>query len=246
VASSNASSVAAPATGTDAGAGPTSPAVAGSADAAAASSLATSATSEIASSDLAASVARDRSPSDASHTDELALAPALAAFFLVDSGSLPHPGIGTGLGAALHTPRLALRAQGALLFEQHVALESGASAAGADLSLVLGSLSGCWAALGSFRASFAGFACAGWELGSLRAVGSGVDTPLRGGQLWSAPRVDAGVSWALGRSWLRGTLQLSGLAPLKRDDFFIRDVGGVHRPPGAVGRLTIGVDVAFE
>jgi hypothetical protein len=237
--SSTPSSVAASAAmGSDAGAAATNPAVAGPAD--------TSARTAGAGSETAASIARDRSSSNASHTDEPTPAPALAAFFLVDTGSLPHAGAGMGLGAELHTARLALKAQGAFLFEQHVALEPGAGAAGADMSLVLGSLSGCWAALGSFRGRFAAFACAGWELGSLRAVGSGVDTPLRGAQLWTAPRADAGVSWALGGSWLRGTLQLSGLAPLKRDDFFIRDVGGVHRPPGAVGRLAIGVDVAFE
>jgi hypothetical protein len=193
--------------------------------------------------------AMDRSASEvgaAEATASDALAPALAAFLLADSGSLPRAGVGMGLGLELRAARLALRVQGALLFEQHVAVESGAGAPGADMNLVFGSVSGCWAPAGSFHSSFAAFACAGWELGQLWAAGTGVREPLEGSQLWTAPRADGGLSWLIGAGWLRGTLQLSALAPMKRDDFFLRQVGNVHRPPGAVGRLTLGLDIAFE
>lgn len=196
----------------------------------------------------AASAARalDQSPSRSPRADEPGATPALSAFVLADSGSLPRAGAGVGLGAELHSAQLAFRAQGILLFEQHAALRSGASAPGADLSLMLGSASACWSPFGGFGASLAAFGCAGWELGRLGAEGTGVEVALRGAQLWTAPRLDVGLSWALAGRWLQGTVQLSALAPLKRDDFFLRDVGAVHRPPGAVGRLTIGVDVAFE
>jgi hypothetical protein len=184
-------------------------------------------------------------PAEASRAREQALRPVLAAFFLADSGSLPSAGVGVGLAAEMRTARLALRLQGALLFEQHVTLASSGGAAGADMSLVLGSASACWSPFGGFRSSLAAFACAGWELGRLAAEGTGVDAPRSGGQLWTAPRLDGGASWALGHRWLRGTLQLSALAPLKRDDFFLRDAGNVHRPPGVVGRVALGVDITF-
>lgn len=193
-----------------------------------------------------ASVAHDQPPSAAPRSEARALSPVLAAFFFADSGSLPSAGLGLGLAAEVRTPRLAFRVQGALLFEQHVTLAASEGAFGADMSLVLGSASACWSPLGGFRANLAAFACAGWELGQLTAEGTGVNAPRRGAQLWTAPRLDGGVSWALGSRWLRGTLQLSALAPLKRDDFFLRDAGTVHRPPGAVGRLAIGVDITFD
>lgn len=193
-----------------------------------------------------ASLDRDQPPAAAPPAEKQALSPALGVFFVGDSGSLPSAGVGLGLSAEVRTPRLAFRVQGALLFEQHVTLASSDGAPGADMSLVLGSASACWSPLGGFRSSIAGFACAGWELGQLVAQGTGVDAPRRGAQLWTAPRLDGGVSWALGGRWLRGTLQLSALVPLKRDDFFLRDAGDVHRPPNVVGRLAIGVDFTFE
>jgi hypothetical protein len=195
--------------------------------------------------DSAASTDRDQPPSHQAPADETP-SPVLSAFFVADSGSLPSAGVGFGLSAELRTERLAFRAQGALLFEQHVAFASGAGAPGADMGLVWGSASACWSPFGGFRSSLAAFGCAGWELGRLAAEGTGVDAPRSGAQLWTAPRLDGGVSGALGSRWLRGTLQLSALAPLKRDDFFLRDAGSVHRPPAAVGRLTIGVDFSFE
>jgi hypothetical protein len=188
---------------------------------------------------------RDRAASSEASGERHALAPVLAAFLLADSGSLPSPGLGAGLGLELRARRVALRAQGVLLFDQHVALEPRAGAPGADMSLALASLSACLAPLGSFRSGSALFACAGWELGRLGAEGTGVQTPRRGEQLWTAPRLDAGLSWAVPGSVLRVGLQLTVTAPLKRDDFFLRELGNVHRAPGAVGRLAAGVELAL-
>jgi hypothetical protein len=117
----------------------------------------------------AASVDRHQPPSEAPEAEEQALSPVLAAFFLVDSGSLPSAGVGLGLSAELRTRRLAFRVQGALLFEQHVALASSGGEPGADMSLALGSASACWSPLGGFPSSLAVLACAGWELGQLTA-----------------------------------------------------------------------------
>jgi hypothetical protein len=191
-------------------------------------------------------VADELSGSSDEAEEGAAFAPVLSLAVVADSGSLPAPGLGVGLGVELRGQRFALRANGTLLFDQHVAIEERSGAPGADMSLVLGGLSACTAPIGNFRASFATAVCAGWELGRLGAVGTGVQTALRGNQLWSAPRVDAGLSWAVPASAFRFNLILTAAAPLKRDDFFLRELGRVYRPPGAVGRLALGVDISFE
>jgi len=172
------------------------------------------------------------------------LRPVMSLAALVDSGSLPSPGAGVGLGAELRARRIAVRAAGTLLFDQHVALD-GAGGPGADFSLALGSLSVCTTPLGTFRSELVFSACAGWELGRLSAVGTGVSTPRRGNRLWSAPRIDAGVAWAAPGTALGLGLQLSLLAPLERDDFYLRDLGAVHHAPVLVGRLALGADIHF-
>jgi hypothetical protein len=170
--------------------------------------------------------------------------PVLSLWLVGDSGSLPAPGAGVGLGFELLAGRWALRAGGTSLFDQHVALQAEGDP-GADLSLAFAHVSACAAPLGSFRAPLALSACAGWELGSLSAAGTGVRTPRRERQLWSAPRVDAGVSWLAPATPLGLSVRLTALAPVTRDDFYLRDLGRVHRPPAVVGRLAFGVDVHF-
>lgn len=188
-----------------------------------------------------ASVARDHEVVAAGDVHWL---PVVQGFLLADGGSLGSPGLGVGLGTELRGARLALRAQGALLFERHIASAAGEGAAA--LSLMLGSLSGCVAPLGSLHSSFAAFTCAGWELGRLQGEGEGVAQPRQGQQLWTAPRVDAGLTGAFPGSALRLALQLSVAAPLERDDFCLREQGCVYRAPGAVGRLSLGVELGFE
>ena len=174
----------------------------------------------------------------------MALSPALSVAVVADAGSLPGVGLGLGLGAELRAGRFALRAAGTLLFDRHVALpETGTRTPGADMSLVLGSLSACTSPFGA--ASSVAFVCGGWELGRVEALGTGVEQPRRGSALWSAPRVDLGLGWAIEDSPLRLLGQLTAATPLQRDDFYLRDLGTVHRAPAVVGRLAIGVDVRF-
>ena len=173
------------------------------------------------------------------------LTPALAVSVVGDAGSLPGLGLGLGLGAELRVARFALRASGTLLFDRHVALPGpGTPAPGADMSLVLGSLAACTSPFGA--AAGVAFVCAGWELGRVEAIGTGVQAPRRGEALWSAPRVDAGLAWTIDGGPLRPFGQLTIAAPLERDDFYLRDLGSVHRAPAVVGRLSIGVDVSFR
>jgi hypothetical protein len=185
------------------------------------------------------------SPSPAAAEPPTSLSPVLALSGVVDVGSLPAPAPGVSLEAALRESRWALRAGGTVLFERHVGVEDAVGAPGAELSLVVGNLAACGVPLGSYRSSSAVFVCAGWELGRLTARGTGVSAPRAGHQLWSAPRLDAGLSVAVPETAFRLSLQLTAAAPLKQDDFFLRDLGNVHQVPWAVGRFSLGADVAF-
>jgi hypothetical protein len=195
----------------------------------------------------AAAVAPEQAaPSAEPASDERAtFTPALTVSAVGDVGSLPGAGVGLGVGAELGWERLALRATGTLFLDRHVALPgAGETGLGADMGLALGALSVCSTLLRAARAAV--FACAGWELGRLEAIGTGVLTPRREGTLWSAPRVDAGLDWAAGGGPLRLVAQVTAAAPLERDDFYLRDLGSVHRPPAVAGRLSLGVHIDFR
>jgi hypothetical protein len=194
----------------------------------------------------AAAAPEPAAPSDEPAAQERArFTPALTLSAVGDVGSLPGAGVGVGVGAELGWERLALRATGTLFLDRHVALPgAGETALGADMGLALGALSVCSTLLRPARAAV--FVCAGWELGRLEAVGTGVLTPRREGTLWSAPRVDAGVDWAAGGGPLRLVAQVTAAAPLERDDFYLRDLGSVHRPPAMAGRLSLGVHIDFR
>jgi hypothetical protein len=172
--------------------------------------------------------------------------PELSLAVLLDSGSLPAPSWGLALGAALRTERFAVRALGTLLFDQHAKLATGPAAAGADLGLALGSLSLCAAPFGSLQTRFAAALCGGWELGRLSGLGTGVDSPHQRAELWSAPRVDAELSWQAPGTLLRFAAQLTLAAPLQRDDFVLGGVGTIYRPPGAVARFAAAVELGFD
>jgi hypothetical protein len=73
-----------------------------------------------------------------------------------------------------------------------------------------------------------------------------VAAPRDGSQLWSAPRIDAGLGWTLPGTSLRFGTLLTLAAPLERKDFVLGDLGRVYRPPSLVGRWAVGIDVSFE
>jgi hypothetical protein len=173
--------------------------------------------------------------------------PALAVTLVGDAGSLPGVGLGVGLGAELRGPRVALLAGATVLFDRHVALPAASGPEpGADMRLMLGSLSACTVPFGTSSSNPAAWLCAGWELGRLEAIGTGIREPRRAGALWSAPRVDVGLSVNAGTAPVRLFTQLTAAAPLNRDDFYLRDWGTVHRPPVVTGRLALGIDVTFK
>jgi hypothetical protein len=170
--------------------------------------------------------------------------PALSAWLLADSGSLPRPGAGVALGAGVEQGRFQLRALATLLFEEHAALEGVAEppGPGADLGLVTGALSVCAVPFGSPGSRLGVDGCAGWELGRLSGEGTGVLRPRTDAALWSAPRIDVGVSWALGSTGLELGAQITLALPLVREDFVLGDLGSVHRPSAAVGRASLGLN----
>lgn len=175
------------------------------------------------------------------------LAPSISLWLLGDAGSLPGASLGAALGAELGWRKIELRALGTVLFERETQLETPSSPApGAKLQLVTGGMLACAAPFGSLRAPFAPFACFGAELGRLSGVGTGVASPRRGSALWAAPLVQLGAAWAVPDTALRLSTALVAATPLARDEFALRDIGTVHRPPSVVGRLSIGVSVGFD
>jgi hypothetical protein len=168
--------------------------------------------------------------------------PGVSLWMIGDIGSLPAPAFGVGLGAQLSFSSLYLRALGGVLLEQHVDLPSASSIApGADLSLVFGNASVCHA---PDRAKFGRFAlagCLGWEMGRMTGRGTGVRASRTRRALWLAPSVGLEGHWALWGPSLRLDLQLSVALPLNQNEFFLSDIGDVHRPSNLVGRGAMGV-----
>jgi hypothetical protein len=175
------------------------------------------------------------------------LRPALSLSLLVDAGSLPAPALGAALGAELSWEHFQLRALGSILFEQHTAVSGGSGPTpGADLGLFAGGLLACTLPFGDTRSSLSLPICLGLELGRLAGVGTGVASPRSGSALWAAPRLDLGARWSIPRSALRLELTLSAATPLNRSRFELTEIGTVYHPPSVVGRLSLGVGVAFD
>ena len=105
-----------------------------------------------------------------------------------------------------------------------------------------GALSLCGVPFRSTNATIEAVGCAGWELGRLSGEGTGVQRPRDGGALWSAPKLDVGASLGLGATPFRLGLFLSLALPLARENFVLGDLGAVHRPPVAVGRVALGFE----
>jgi hypothetical protein len=176
-------------------------------------------------------------------------APSVAAGVLVgivgDAGSLPHPALGVALGVELGTERWQLRALGTLLPDQHHRVRSSGSALGAELGLATGALLACALSV-SWLPPLEVRACAGWELGQLSGVGTGVPDARHGSKLWSAPLLDAGAAWPIPETAFRLGAMLDLAAPLGRDEFVLQGLGRVHRPSSIVGRVMLGAGLTLD
>jgi hypothetical protein len=179
--------------------------------------------------------------------DDTALVPSLSLWLVADAGSLPTPGAGASLGAEVVWGKFQVRASGTLLFEQETQVEAvGSPAPGAQLDLITGALLGCTAPFAQLRGTLAPLLCVGAEVGRLAGIGTGVAAPRQGGALWAAPLVQAGGFWTIPGTSLRLGLLALAATPLKRDEFTLRGVGTVYRPPSLIGRLSVGFDVALR
>jgi hypothetical protein len=176
------------------------------------------------------------------------LAPTVSLWVVGDTGSLPSPGFGLALGVELGAEHWQLRLLGTMLVDQRYQLGSAevAPAPGAELGLVTGALLGCLVPVGSAFSSLALRVCAGWELGQLSGVGTGVAEPRQGHVLWNAPLVDLGLLWAVPHTRVQLGALLVAAAPLGRDEFVLRDLGSVHRPAAVVARAVLGAAFALD
>jgi hypothetical protein len=168
-----------------------------------------------------------------------------SAWMIGDTGTLPAPGIGAGVGVTLGWPRLQLRAVGTLLPEREGNLSGSADSPGASIGLLAGSALAC-VPVGSLPSWVAGAACAGWELGQLSGSGTHVSTPYQQRALWSAARLDLAARWAWAPTAWSVELLLTAVAPFTRDEFILKDLGSVYRPASVLGRLGLGLGLALD
>ncbi|MEY4545737.1 MAG: hypothetical protein RL685_1932 [Pseudomonadota bacterium] len=165
---------------------------------------------------------------------------------MADTGSLPGAGFGVSGGAGLAWSAFELRALGLFLppREGHSA-GGNSTSSGADLSLLAGSLLAC-APLSDAGRRLQLLACAGWELGQLSGIGTGVATPHERNRLWSAGRIDLDAEWLVPGSPLRLGLLFSVLVPFSRDEFILKDIGAVHQPTNVVARAGLGLGWSWQ
>jgi hypothetical protein len=165
---------------------------------------------------------------------------------VLDTGSLPRGGAGVALGAGLAWPSVELQLLGTFLPRRESRIDvTDPQSPGVEMGLVAGSLSGCVPLAASSSAVDVAL-CAGWELGMLSGQGTRVDDSHHQRALWSAARIDLEAGWRIPNSPFELELRVSGLAPLTRDDFILKDIGGVHRPAAVVGRAGLGVRWEIE
>jgi hypothetical protein len=182
---------------------------------------------------------------DAGGSDGPSVAAGVLAGIVGDAGSLPHPALGVALGVELGTERWQLRAIGTLLPDQQHRVGSSGSALGAELGLATGGLLACALSV-SWLPPLEVRGCAGWELGQLSGVGTGVPDARHGSKLWSAPLLDAGAAWRIPETAFRLGAMLSLVAPLGRDEFVLQGLGRVHRPSSIVGRVMLGAGLTLD
>jgi hypothetical protein len=174
--------------------------------------------------------------------------PSLAgvAWMVGDSGTLPVPGLGLGVGVSLVWPGVEVRAVGTWLPKREGTLDAtDPSSPGTSIGLVAGSALGC-VPVGVDRAIVDVAACVGWELGELSGTGTHVSVPYEQRRLWSAARLDVAARWPVPGTSVGLEVSVAGVVPFTRDDFILKDLGTVHRPASVVGRLGLGISLAVD
>jgi len=168
-----------------------------------------------------------------------ALAFAVSASVVGDSGALPGSTVGGSLGASMRLRRLQLGLAATWLAEREKRV---AGEAGGRIGLVFGAAEGCVPVpVGPLTV----LGCAAYELGHLSAEGVGLARSRFGGALWQAVRGEAGVRVALGtRSAL--VLRAGASVPVSRPFFSIDSAGQnltVYRPAAFSVRGLAGLEI---
>ncbi len=170
-----------------------------------------------------------------------------SAWLVGDTGSLPGPALGVGLGFDLGWPRLQIGVLATLWLEQHAQLaSSSAGAVGGDLRLLTAGIVGCTNPLSNPAGPLLLSLCVGWEMGRLSGRGTGITAPRDAQALWAAPSLQAGLSWRLPETRLSVGARVGVATPLGREEFVLDRLGTVHQPASLVGRAALGMNVALE
>ena len=158
----------------------------------------------------------------------------LSAAALADSGALPHPGIGLGLGAALAWRRLRLIGEAAFLVSPEARVTDNG---GGRFRLIVGAVLAC---LERPAGPVGILGCAGGEAGIVQAEGIGINRPRLQNVPWGAGRLEVGFTLRLHTTvalFIRG----GAAVPLSRPTFTINnDTLAVHRSDVVTVRLTAG------
>jgi hypothetical protein len=164
------------------------------------------------------------------------LAWSASAFAGLDGTALPHPAFGLGLALALDAGRVRYELRGAA-FLPRSALVSPAPAV--EVLLAAGAARAC-PRLTRFDA-FALRACAGFELGALRAASPDPLWTKVGLGLWAAPEAALLLAYHPA-PWLALGVEAEGLVPLARERFAFGSVE-VHRAGPVDGRAYFSLRV---
>jgi hypothetical protein len=153
---------------------------------------------------------------------------------LLDTGALPAPTLGVGVGGGLRWGWLRAELQGAA-FAPRTADGSGGQRGTFDL--LTGAFLGC---VERSMVETAVLGCVGVELGRLRGEGHGVSDPQIGTAFWSAARLEVGGGLRVA-SALRLAARVGVAAPFDRRPFELAGVP-IHEPAALSLRAALGVD----
>lgn len=153
-----------------------------------------------------------------------------------DTGTLPHPAAGVGVGASFGSGWLRVDAAATLFFDRRATLGQSPTA-GADLRLVEASVGACHAL--PIVAHWTTRLCATLHAGLLHADAFGAPGAHAADSPWAAASADGALWWSSAGP-VSFFVAVGALVPLTRPHFVLGDGREVHRPEAASARLSLG------
>lgn len=158
----------------------------------------------------------------------------------LEIGSLPTVGIGPALGFGIVIGRSRFDIGGSVFPGTEGVAEDHASA-GAQFLLWFFELRGCFLSHFVQRRLEFGL-CGGFEIGRIEAEAFGVTHPRRGSALWAGPTADLiGGIRIFRQLYIRFELGL--FVPINRSDFYVEEVGTVHKISNVSGHFVTAIEV---